>query len=190
MYKLQGSNKVPLPHRVQSRVSINDIKASPAWKGWVGLEAKLQCKLQRTQKKQKRPVRDVWDLSINGKYLDLDSLPLHDETSDYIELFSDMMLFVHQSEVWSVKVKYWFHNFPLIFPLPLLSGCTAEPPRLLIPGLQRTLGECFDKGVESFIPPCYSEVNYNQITINFMRQAEGLCWSRGKTEACTFIWVN
>lgn len=71
-----------------------------------------------------------------------------------------MMLFVHQSKVWSVKVKYWFQVFPLILPLPLLSGCTDEPPQLLIPGLQRTLGESFDKGVESFIAPRHSSVNY------------------------------
>lgn len=67
---------------------------------------------------------------------------------------------VHQSEVWPVKVKYQFQVFHSIFPLLPLSGCTAEPPPLLILGLQRTLGECLDKGVEGFIPPRYSEVNY------------------------------
>lgn len=50
--------------------------------------------------------------------------------------------------------------FELIFLSPSLSGFTAESLLILIPGLQRAVREQFDKRVECFIPPCYSEVNY------------------------------
>lgn len=48
----------------------------------------------------------------------------------------------------------------LIFLSPSPSGFTAESALISIPGLQRAVGESFDKRVECFIPPCYSEVNY------------------------------
>lgn len=43
---------------------------------------------------------------------------------------------------------------------PLHLASHAESPLILIPALQRAVGEWFEKGVECFIPTCNSKVNY------------------------------
>lgn len=75
---------------------------------------------------------------------------------------------VHQYEVQSVKDDSL--HLPLIFISASLSGFTAESPLILIPALQRAVGEWFEKGVECFIPPCDSKVNYRCNQFHATRQ--------------------
>lgn len=70
----------------------------------------------------------------------------------------------------SVKGKDYSLHFPLIFLSLSLSSFTAESRLILIPGLQRAVGEWFDKGVECFILPRYSEVNYRCNQFHATRQ--------------------
>lgn len=135
---------------------------------WAG--GKVTSRKRRGARKKKNPrkrtVHEVWDLSING------SQPAHQ-----LMLTSYRRCWVIRPGRHDAVFSIMCRKCPLIWRVfclsqipvsgfhfyshyPLLSGCTAEPPRLLILGLRRTLGEGFDKGVECFIPPRYSEVNY------------------------------
>lgn len=150
---------------------------------WAGGKVTMQI----TEDPEKTEKASAWRL---GSFVYLCMMSYHITYHCFLSLSLVWHNACHQSEVWSVKVKDRVQVFPLIFQLPLLSGCTAEPPQLLIPGLQRTLGECFDKGVGSFIPPHHSEVNYRYNNQFHATRQRFYVDGEEKWRLALFIWVN
>lgn len=195
----EAATKSPSPTECRAERASMTLRHRQHRKDELGWRQSYDANSRGPRKKQKRPVLDDWDRQINGKRLshqrvfDLFTsawwvIGSH-RTVFWAWLWSDMMLFVHQSEVWSVLVKYWFQVAHLYSHYP---SSLAAPLNLLdywsLVGRGR-LESALIKG-SSLSSRLTTARWITDIRVNFMRHNRGFFVDGGQKNGDLHFYLN